>query len=284
MTFRTTLALSAWFVLFSGCGSANEAPGEDTAGSGGADVGGSNTLAGGTSSGGNGSSTGGSNAGGASSTGGSSNAGGAPSTGGSLNTGGTSTGGAMNTGDGGLVTFTPPKCAPGSSKALPSTAPALTVGTFVNISPPGVPFNSTATSITQGMTIDPCNPATIYVCVGDAQAGIYRSTDGGGTWTRIQYGGGFPVRVAVDPTDPLHIYVGDGVRGGNNGFFVTTDGGKTWKIPQAFTDFAKTNGSFDVYHVEPDPTDFNHVLVSFHSGWKGETENGVIESLDGGNT
>ena len=39
---------------------------------------------------------------------------------------------------------------------------------------------------------------------------------------------------------------------------------------QAFTDFAKTNGSFDVYHVEPDPTDFNHVLVSFHSGWKGE--------------
>ena len=84
-------------------------------------------------------------------------------------------------GGSGLVPFQPPQCAEGSSTALPASAPELTVGSFVDISPPGVPFDSNATAITQGMTIDPCNPATIYVCVGDQEHGIYRSSDGGGT-------------------------------------------------------------------------------------------------------
>jgi len=192
--------------------------------------------------------------------------------------------GMANGGAGGLVPFEPPQCAKGSSADLPATAPQLTAGTFVKISPPGVPFDANATAITQGMTIDPCNPNTIYVCVGDVEHGIYRSSDGGGTWTKLDHGGGFPVRVRVDPEDPLHLYVGDGVRGGNNGFFSTTDGGKTWTIPQGFKDFADEGGSYDVYHVEPDPTDFEHVLVSFHSAWKGEIENGVIESKDAGMT
>jgi hypothetical protein len=244
--------------------------------------------------------------------GGSQSNGGSSGKGGSLGMGGASSGGAANAGSGGvagtstaagaagmgnagsgnagsagtsgLVPFEPPTCADGSSTALPETAPTLTAGSFVNISPPGVPFDADATAITQGMTMDPCNPATIYVCVGDVEHGIYRSTDGGGNWTKLDHGGGFPVRVRVDPEDPLHLYVGDGVRGGNNGFFYTTDGGETWTLPQSFKDFADTGGSYDVYHVEPDPTDFAHVLVSFHSGWKGETENGVIESFDAGLT
>jgi hypothetical protein len=205
--------------------------------------------------------------------------------GGAAGSGGTTTNaGSNNGGMGGLVPFEPPKCADGSSTALPATAPQLTAGMFVNISPPGVPFDSNATALTQGMTIDPCNPATIYVCVVDAEHGIYRSTDGGGTWTRLDYIGGCPVRVRVNPKNPLHLYVGDGVRGGNNGFFYTLDGGMTWTLPQGFKDFADEGGSYDVYHVEPDPTDFDHVLVSFHSGWKGAPENGVIESFDAGVT
>jgi hypothetical protein len=232
----------------------------------------------------------------ASGNGGSGDAGGTTMNGGSIAAGGASAGtsagsggtpssaGTANGGSGGLVPFEPPTCAEGSSAELPATAPVLTAGMFVNISPPGVPFDSNATAITQGMTIDPCNPATIYVCVGDVEHGIYRSTDGGGTWTRLDHGGGFPVRVRVNPENPLHLYVGDGVRGGNNGFFYTLDGGVTWTLPQGFKDFADEGGSYDVYHVEPDPTDFEHVLVSFHSAWKGEPENGVIESFDAGLT
>jgi hypothetical protein len=263
-----------------GCGESSE-PGNASAAAGASSTGanasgGSNAMNGGSTS-----MNGGNVASGGASAGATN--GGAVATGGASG-GITSSAGTNNAGSGGLVPFEPPKCAAGSSTALPAGAPQLTLGTFVKISPPGVPFDSMATAITQGMTIDPCNPSTIYVCVGDKEHGIYRSTDGGGTWTRLDYGGGFPVRVKVDPGDPLHLYVGDGVRGGNNGFFYTTDGGKTWTMPQGFKDFADEGGSYDVYHVEPDPTDFKHVLLSFHSGWKGEAENGVVESFDAGLT
>jgi hypothetical protein len=251
-----------------------------------------NGTSGGSSGAGGGVGVGGGTAGGASggvATGGNENgtvggssSGGANGNAGSSGANGGSSG--ANGGNGNLVPWTPPECADDSSSALPETAPQLTVGQFVNISPPGVPFNSKAEAITQGMTIDPCNSATIYVCVGDAQHGIYRSTDGGGTWTQMDFGGGFPVRVRVDPEDPLHLYVGAGVRGGGTGFYHTTDGGQTWTMPQGFVDFANDGGSYDVYHVEPDPTDFDHVLLSFHSAWKGESENGVVESFDGGLT
>jgi hypothetical protein len=266
---------SLWLLLLAtaSCGGGPTQPNPPSAsGPGGASTGGA-PQAGGANAGAT--MTGGANAG-------TTTAGGAA--GGTANGGTTAGAGIGNGGVGGLVPFDPPQCAKGSSAELPATAPPLTLGTFVNISPPGVPFDSQATAITQGMTIDPCNLSTIYVCVGDVEHGIYRSTDGGGTWTKLDHGGGFPVRVRVDPSDPLHLYVGDGVRGGNNGFFQTTDGGKTWTIPKGFKDFADEGGSYDVYHVEPDPTDFKHVLVSFHSAWKGEGENGVIESKDAGLT
>jgi hypothetical protein len=79
------------------------------------------------------------------------------------------------------------------------------------------------------------------------------------------------------------LYVGDGVRGGTNGFHVSVDGGKTWNVPQAFKDFAAAGGSSDVYHVEPDPADFNHVLITFHSPWA-NADSTVIESFDGGSS
>ena len=269
---RPERGLTAMLLLFSavglGCGSESGVPP--------AAAGTTSSTGGSAGSAGGGMATGGTAASGA--------AGGGTSSDGGVGQGGAQGGASGSAGSGGLVPFEPPKCADGSSTALPATAPHLTAGMFVNISPPGVPFDSKATAITQGMTIDPCNPATIYVCVGDAEHGIYRSTDGGGSWTKLDHGGGFPVRVRVDPQDPLHLYVGDGVRGGNNGFFYSTDGGKTWTLPQGFKDFADQGGSYDVYHVEPDPTDFKHVLLSFHSAWKGENQNGVIESFDAGLT
>src|SRR6186713_1654697 len=49
--------------------------------------------------------------------------------------------------------FAPPACA--ESPETAATAPQLSTGTWTNISPPNVPFDSKATAITQGMTIDP---------------------------------------------------------------------------------------------------------------------------------
>jgi len=55
-------------------------------------------------------------------------------------------------------------------------------------------------------------------------------------------------------------------------------------MPPAFDEMAKTT-AYDTYHVEPDPADFDHVLLSYHSPWK-DADNGagVLESFDGGDT
>jgi hypothetical protein len=75
------------------------------------------------------------------------------------------------------------------------------------------------------------------------------------------------------------------------GFWVSTDGGATWTMPQSFKDLETTPKLFpyDVYDVSVDPTDFAHVLVSFHAAWgwtdsKWNASAGVIESKDGGQT
>jgi photosystem II stability/assembly factor-like uncharacterized protein len=176
-----------------------------------------------------------------------------------------------------------PECPEGSTPTLPDGAPVLTPGTWVEISPPGVPFDANATALTQGMTIDRCNPARIYVCVAGTNGGLHRSLDGGGSWAEL---GDFAscINVRVDPADADHLYVGSGVASGNDGFWVSHDGGETWAIPEGFHTAAAITG-YDVYHVEPNPADFDHVLVSFHYKWEGYGEHaGVLESKDGGDS
>ena len=63
--------------------------------------------------------------------------------------------------------------------------------------------------------------------------GVYKSTDGGKTWTNMGLRASFQVgRIIIHPTDPNTVYVGALGRlyGPNSerGVFKTTDGGKTW--------------------------------------------------------
>ena len=220
---------------------------------------------------------------------------GAPARGGAPAAGGTSqvaaggvTGRGGQANQGGFVAAT---CAPDSS--LPEIAPALRTGEWQNISPPGVPFNTQNGSFTQGMTTDPCNAATLYVCVVGFERpavnfnGVYRTLDAGTTWARIGPMD-FPVNIRVNPANPKHIYAADGVSGGTMGFWVSKDGGETWEVPAGFKAVVKDKELiYDTYHVEPDPTNFNHVLVTFHNGWAGAAykgNSGIIESFDGGTT
>lgn len=94
-----------------------------------------------------------------------------------------------------------------------------------------------------------------------------------------------PGRIRLDPRNPQRLYVIDGVNGSTNGFWRSLDGGETWEIPQGFKDAVGQPdiGIYDAYHVEPDPTDFNHLLVTFHNPWSGyDLASGVLESHDGG--
>ena len=101
--------------------------------------------------------------------------------------------------------------------------------------------------------IDPTNSDTVYACVpgklwSDSEdRGLYKTTDGGQSWTKILKGSNLSTgcsMISMDPRDPKTLFAGmwDFRRkgwtfrsGGENstalsgsGFFRTTDGGATW--------------------------------------------------------
>ncbi len=108
------------------------------------------------------------------------------------------------------------------------------------------------------VVIDPANPDIVYVAAlghlwgPNNERGVYKTTDGGKTWTRVLFVNdttGF-VDLAMDPKDPNTLYAAawhrlrwggahmEGV-GKGSGIYKTTDGGKTWV---RLTDAAKKNG------------------------------------------
>ena len=168
-----------------------------------------------------------------------------------------------------------------------SEGPALTVGVWKNITPAAVSMTLTSHVFCQGMALDPAHPSTIYLCICAYDAstgGLYKTTDRGSTWARVGHLDE-PVHVVVDPQDSNHVYCVDGVRGTTQGFWVSRDGGTTWRMPPGFeTATRKPIGTRDLYSIAVEPADFRHLLVSFHSPWSESNNCGVLESEDGGET
>lgn len=92
------------------------------------------------------------------------------------------------------------------------------------------------------IAVAPSNPKIVYVGTGEPNIrndiafgnGVYRSNDGGATWTHLGLDGTSQIaQIAVDPHNPDVAYVaavGDPFRAGNpeRGIYKTTDGGKHW--------------------------------------------------------
>ena len=166
-----------------------------------------------------------------------------------------------------------------------AAGPDLKPGVWTKIGPAGVTMTEENHVFCQGLAIDPSHPSTLYLCVcayDVSKGGLYKTTDGGATWARVGHLDE-PIHVVVDPKDSDHLYCVDGVRGETQGFWVSTDGGNTWKMPPGFEAATrKPVGTRDLYSIAVDPADFRHLLVSFHSPWKGSNNCGVLESKDGG--
>ncbi len=122
-------------------------------------------------------------------------------------------------------------------------------------------------------------------------SGIYRSVDGGTTWQRVGLtNSGAIGRLAVDPTDPQHLFAAVAGQlynhGGERGVYESTDGGTTWT--QVLAGDNDTTGAVD---LAIDPTNPNRVFAAMWDHFRepdlrtyGGVGSGVYRSTDGGTT
>lgn len=117
------------------------------------------------------------------------------------------------------------------------------------------------------LAMHPSKPSTLLL---GATTGVFRSLDGGESWTHVLGGKGSEVMVegiSYDPGTPEHILVG--MRGG---MMISLDGGTTWKIleSESLSPYTKRwFGNFTVRH-RPTPAIYvnaaGRTLVSVDAG------------------
>lgn len=148
------------------------------------------------------------------------------------------------------------------------------------------------------VTIDPTDNNTVWVGTGESNPrndvsygdGVYKSTDGGDTWTNVGLKGTrYISRILVDPRNHNHVVVGAlgdvFADSSERGVYVTDDGGKTWKQTLSV---GPQSGASDLAMSAQDPN------VIFAGIWKfqrrpwtftsGGADDGLYKSTDGGAT
>ena len=129
----------------------------------------------------------------------------------------------------------------------------------------------------RSIAVHPTDPNTVWIAA--ASGGIWKSTDGGGSWDpKFDFQNTASVgAIVVDPNNPDILLAGTG-EGANTsvysgtGLYKSTDGGDTWNI-LALADVS----SFNKIHIHPSDSDF---IVA---GGFGRSA-GLWISTDGGNT
>jgi photosystem II stability/assembly factor-like uncharacterized protein len=122
------------------------------------------------------------------------------------------------------------------------------------------------TGVTIGaLAVDPGNPQVVYAGTG---SGVYKSTNGGGTWNLVN--GGLDITsvhsLVIVPTNPQTVYVG-----AYNGVYKSTNGGASWSV-------ASNGLSINSYvrSLSVDPTNPQIVYAG--------SDAGVYKSTDGGSS
>jgi len=159
-------------------------------------------------------------------------------------------------------------------------------------------FDSQPTGSIGAIAVAPSDPNILYVASGEGLQrpdlsvgnGIYKSTDGGRTWTHLGLRDGQQIpALAVDPRDPNHLFAAVlGHPYGANperGLFASTDGGQTW-AKVLYVD--ENTGASD---ITMDPANPDVLYASMWEARQGPwefgneysgTHGGIFKSTDGG--
>jgi photosystem II stability/assembly factor-like uncharacterized protein len=73
-----------------------------------------------------------------------------------------------------------------------------------------------------GITIDPTNPAVLYIVGTSGSGSVFKSVDGGQSWNIVALRLG-ATSIVIDPSHPATLYAA-----GTSGSFNSTDGGASW--------------------------------------------------------
>lgn len=122
----------------------------------------------------------------------------------------------------------------------------------------------------KSVAIDPKTPNTMWA--GTDSAGLFKSTDGGLTWSPAGCAGGSVPILAVDPTRASTLFAGcssTSSRGATQ-LLRTTDGGATW------SPLTVSTGSLNLYSVVVHPKTAGVVYA--------QSDSTVFKSTDGGDT
>ena len=139
------------------------------------------------------------------------------------------------------------------------------------------------------LTIDPSNPRILYasfwkfqrtpwsMIAGGGRSGLWKTTDGGDTWTELTFNPGIPklalgkIGLDVSPANPRRIYASIEAPDSAGGIFRSDNGGDTWQRTTPDPRFHVRAWYYSA--VTADPLDENTVYVMNLQVWK---------SIDGG--
>ena len=146
------------------------------------------------------------------------------------------------------------------------------------------------------LSVDPQNPNVLYAALWEAYrveyqmssggpgSGLFKSTDGGETWTEITRNAGMPrgvigrIGVSVSGADPNRVYAI--VEHENGGLFSSDDAGTTWSLVNGGRNIRQR--AFYYTHVTADPKNRDVVYVLNTSAFRSTDGGKTMTTLGGG--